>query len=529
MNDVDAIVIGSGIGGLTAAAILGRLRGWKVLVLERHIRPGGFTHTFHRKGGWTWDVGVHYVGPLHEGLERDVFTLLTDDHLRWARMPEVYDRVVFPDFEFGFRAGAAATRSDLVAAFPREAAGIDAWLAAVDRSSGYLAPMAIRSLLPGFAAPIVDLFTGGTRRLSLRRTGDWLGQHIQDPRLRAVLGARWLDYGLPPAQSAMLMHAIISRHYLEGAYYPEGSSASIAACAKKVIEDAGGEVRTNTEVAEVVLEGGRAVGVRLAKGEQVRAPVVISNAGARNTYLRLLPESAPVPFREQLRGVAPGMGSVSAFLGLRGSPAGLGTAGENLWLHDELDQDRLAARSGELLDGRAPVSFVSFPSLKDPLATHHTVEIAAPADAAPFQKWAAGRWYRRGEDYTALKAKLGEALLDAAERRLPGLRDLVEVREIGTPLSTIHFTAHPGGESYGTPATPERFQAPWVGPRTPIPGLYLAGADALVLGVVGAAMGGAFATAAVLGLSTIPAISREASRRRASRPAIPSATRPSTA
>jgi len=147
---------------------------------------------------------------------------------------------------------------------------------------------------------------------------------ITDIRLRAVLGARWGDYGLPPGESAFLAHAVVTDHYFEGGYYPEGSSARLAAGAIAVIEAAGGQVRTSTEVAGILVERGRAVGVRLAKGGELRARTVISDAGARNTYLRLLPDTVTVPFRDELASTAPGMASITLYLGLSRSPEALG-------------------------------------------------------------------------------------------------------------------------------------------------------------------------------------------------------------
>ena len=176
--------------------------------------------------------------------------------------------------------------------------------------------------------------------------------------------------------------------------------------------------------------------------------------------------------------------------------------GENFWLHDELDQDRMWDRSGELLHGNSPQTYVSFPSLKDPEARAHTAEIIAGIDSSHFEPWAGTRWMKRGEEYEALKERIGDALLAQAERRLPGLSKLVVHRELSTPLSTAHFTGHPGGEIYGLPATPERFAKPWLRARTPVKGLFLAGADALMLGIGGTVMSGVMTTAAVAGAST---------------------------
>ena len=117
---------------------------------------------------------------------------------------------------------------------------------------------------------------------------------------------------------------------------------------------------------------------------------------------------------------------------------------------------------------------------------------------------------KRGEDYLSAKERVAEALLDLVEERLPGLRELVVHKELSTPLSSAHFTAHPGGEVYGIPSRPGPFRKPWRLARTPVKGLYLAGADAVFLGVVGAAMGGVAAAAAISGAGLLMKLRRAA-------------------
>jgi len=522
-HDADAIVIGSGMGGLAAAALLARLHGKKVLVLERHFRAGGFTHTFSRPGGFEWDVGVHYVGEMGApGMMRQAMQVATGGAVHWSPMPETYDRLVFPGFEFGIRAGKERFRADLVAAFPGERRAIDRYFRDVGRAASWMTVLGMRSAAPAPLAAMAAALLSGRGVLARRTTRSWLDEHVRDERLRAVLGARWGDYGLPPAQSAFLAHAVITAHYYEGGYYPSGASGRIAEGATRVIEGAGGRVRVRAEVERILVEGGRAVGVRLSGGETLRAPVVISDAGARATFLRLLGEDAPIPFREDLRRLPRSMAHVSLYLGLSRSAAELGVKGENLWIHDELDQDRMWERRGELMAGTAPQIYVSFPSMKDPEARGHTAEIIATVDASDFGPWAATGWMKRGDAYLALKDRIAEVLLRSVERRLPGLSRLVVHRELSTPLSTAHFTGHPGGEIYGLPATPERFTKPWLRARTPVKGLFLTGADALMLGIGGTIMAGVMCTAAVAGPGTFGRIIAEA--RRLPDPNAPAAT-----
>jgi phytoene dehydrogenase-like protein len=374
------------------------------------------------------------------------------------------------------------------------------------------AVLAMRSLAPRPVARAAEALAWPVVRLGLSTTREVLERRFRSPGLRAVLGARWGDFGLPPAQSAFAACALITAHYLRGGFYPAGSAAVLAEGARRVIEAAGGEVRVRAPVERILVREGRAAGVRLESGEEIAAPLVISDAGARNTYLRLLGPEAPVPFRDELRRIPPSASVVSLYLGLSRSPASLGVRGENFWIHDSLDHDAMAARAGEVLEGHAPHVYLSFPSMKDPLARGHTAEIITPLDGAAFSRWAGTAWKRRGPEYEALKDRIADALLAAVERRLPGFGALVACRELSTPLTSEGFTSHPGGEIYGLPASPARFRLRWLGARSPVPGLLLAGADAMTLGITGAMMGGAMAATCAEGLSLMGRIRREARR-----------------
>jgi phytoene dehydrogenase-like protein len=510
----DAIVIGSGLGGLTSASLLAQLFGKRVLVLERHFKLGGFTHTFKR-AGYRWDVGLHYVGQVGPGggFER-LFQLVTGDGVRWTKMADPFERFVFPDFTFEVRSSREQFRADLVAAFPEEAAAIDQYLVDLGTAVGWLKVHGTRGLVP---RPIHAIFAWTKResyRLARMTTAEYLDAHFRSPRLRAILASQWGDYGLPPSQSSFLIHAIVVRHYEYGGYYPVGTSERIAESIVRVLEAHGGRALPSHEVTRIVVRRGRATGVvvRRRNGSSVReveidAPIVISDAGARTTYLKLL-EGAGVrlPFRAELEKLPLGYANVTLFLGLRESPAKLGVVGENHWIFDGLDHDEVHRRRNELAEGRAHFAYLSFPSMKDPEAKRHTAQIIAQIDASVFEPWAGGAWTKRGAEYEALKNRIADTLLDFVDRRVPGLRDLVVHREVSTPLSTTHFTGHYGGEIYGLPMTPERLDYDWLSTVTPVKGLYLTGADALAHGIGGALMSGVMTVGAaqgVMGLRTI--------------------------
>jgi phytoene dehydrogenase-like protein len=518
--DFDAIVIGSGMGALTFASIMARLSKRRVLVLERHFKIGGFTHTFTRPGGWSWDVGLHYVGDMGEGMMgRRLFDFITQGGVTWNSMPEVYDEFVYPDLRFRVPKGETAFREALIQTFPSERAAIRQYFRDLNSAMSWYTRHSMESALPTPLSGMVRGVNRLTASLPLTVTRHYLERRFRDPRLRAVVASQWADYGLPPSQSAFVTHALIATHYFNGAWYPDGGAGEIAKAASAVIRQAGGELLPNHEVTRIVLEGNRAVGVEVnvKKGKQgsraeFRAPVVVSDAGAWNTFTRLLPSSDPLPFREELKSPPEGFEVVELFLGLRRDPRELGFKGENHWIFSSFDHDEMYARRNELLDGRAMFAYLSFPSLKDSRAQRHTAEIIAPLDYRSLEAYREEPWRRRSVDYESAKSRITQALIDIVERHYPGFRDLIEYSELGTPLTFEYFTGAPSGCIYDYPGTPNRYRMKWLGVNTPVRNLYLTGTDAASLGIMGALMGGVLTASRLLGRFGFFRVMRAASR-----------------
>jgi phytoene dehydrogenase-like protein len=517
----DAIVIGSGMGALTFASIMAKLRKWRVLVLERHFKIGGFTHTFSRPGGWTWDVGVHYIGEMGPGMTgRRLFDFVTDGRVDWSPLPDIYDVFVYPGFTLKVPKGRANFERSLVEAFPEEKQAIGKYFHDIKRAANWFSRHIMGMVMPQPLSWVVRTVNRFSERSALQTTQQYLESHIRDPRLRAVLASQWADYGLPPGRSAFVAHAIIVSHYLEGAWYPTGGAGEIPKAASFVIREAGGELLAGHEVTKIILENGRAAGVEVQpkKGKdqprlEFRAPVVVSDAGAWNTFTRLVPGEA-LPFRAELETPPEGLEAVELFLGLKRNPRELGIQGENYWIFSSFDHNQMCASRDDLLEGRAPMAYLSFPSLKDPRAQSHTAEIVAPFSYRALEAFREEPWRRRGTDYESAKGLITQALLDLVEKQHPGFRELVAYAELATPLSFEFFTGAPSGTIYGYPATPDRFRKTWLKPKTPIRNLYLTGADAAVLGVMGALMGGVATASTLLGPMGFIEIMRSASAAR---------------
>ena len=517
----DAIVIGSGIGGLTAAVLLGTHGGKRVLVLERHYEAGGFTHTFHRPG-YRWDVGLHYIGQMQDESSpvRRAFDYVTAGGVKWQAMPEVYDRAVIAGQTFEFAAGLEQFREGLKQAFPGEVRAIDRYIAAVQASNRMSGLWYAEKAIPGpIAAVVGGLMRAPYMRWARRSTREVLQGLTANRELIGVLTAQWGDYGLPPATSSFAIHATIVGHYWGGASYPVGGAGSIAEAMVPLIEANGGSVVTGAEVASVLLDGGRAVGARMSDGREFRAPLVLSNAGAANTFERLLPPELPAldSLRGQLRTLEPSTAHVSLYLGLSKSDAEMGLQGTNLWVYPSFDHDanveRFAREFPQNEDAPFPGVYLSFPSAKDPdfarqFPGKSTVEAIAMLPYAAFAGWADTRWKRRGDEYGALKQRLSARLLAELERQVPAVAGNVAYAELSTPVSTRHFMNYGSGEIYGVAATPARYGLRALGARTPIRGLYLTGQDVTSLGVVGALFGGVVCVSAALGKNLMGVVTK---------------------
>jgi all-trans-retinol 13,14-reductase len=492
------IVVGSGIGGLAAAAALASC-GKRVLLLEQHTVPGGQTQTF-RRHDWVFATGVHYVsgvGPQAgaEGQFRRLLATLGDGTLQFAPCANPYDIVRLPGFTFGIRHPESAYRAALDERFPGEAVAIQRWFDACHaaRQAGF-ALMASHNL-PAWIG-------WGLRLLRTRQLSAWAQRTLADelasiaqPQLRAVLGARWADYGTPPQTAPFIEHAWVTGAYDGGAFYPVGGPARFAQALLPTVRMAGGECRLGAEVRRILVEHGQAVGVEVAQGGAVsveRAQHVISDIGLANTLACLEP-SVATQWREQASALRPGLGYVALYIGLEGDISTAGATSANHWIYESEDIGRVWRQPA---DEDAPGLFVSFPSLKDPAwKGPPTAEVLGLVDRAAFAPWLHNA--DAADDYAAFKSWVAERLLAQFERHFPALAPMVRFHEAATPLTQRRFVRAVDGAMYGLEVSVARQGSDAIKLRTPVPGLLLAGQDVVGPGVQAAFMGGLMAAATV--------------------------------
>ena len=279
----DVVVIGAGIGGLTAAALLAK-RGKSVLVVDQHYVPGG-NATIFKRPGYEFDIGIHYVGQCGPGEAMpSILHAAGARGVEFAAMdPDGFDTLVFPELSFRVPRGIDAYRDRLVEHFPSEVRGIERYvdmLRQVHKLQGIAAnPKAALSILPKAL---------GALYWSRATLGAFFDTCTRDPLLRAVLAGESGDYGQPPSRASLLFHSALMLHYLEsGGYYPKGGGQVMSDALADSIEESGGKVLLSTRALRIVVEGGRARGVEIENKHigrrTVHAATVISNADINTT------------------------------------------------------------------------------------------------------------------------------------------------------------------------------------------------------------------------------------------------------
>ena len=504
-DEYDVIVIGSGMGGLTAAALTSGA-GLRTLVLEHHFSPGGNAQCFRRKKMFDFDVGLHYIGDCGPGgLYQAVLRQLgLADKVGFLPMDQDgFDTLIYPDLRFRVPAGWDNYERRLKEAFPEEARAIERFLS-------FMKAMAHRRF--GGSTPEIEALEERLRKpwdaCTLGEVFDSLECSL---RLRSVLSAESGNYGAPPSRASAALHAFILDHYLKGAYYVHGGSRTLIDALVGTIEENGGRVRLRSRVSRILVEGGRATGVELAKGEVFRARHVISNADAKRTLLEMVGEERiSAGLRERLLAYRMSLPLFVVYLALQVDPHDLGLRNSNYLLAPTYDPEEqyAACLAGEIPE--RPGAYITIASLKDPESrniapegyTNLQIMTIAPAQLSSWgaeQGPASGGRYRHTMPYTVAKRTLEERLLEVADEMMPGLVRNVVWRESATPLTQERFTLSTGGTSYGFEHAPDQFGDRRLASQTEIPGLYLAGASTVFgHGIAGAMVSGVAAGNAVI-------------------------------
>ncbi len=481
----DIVVIGSGMGGLSAGLVLAK-KGFKVCVLEQHYRPGGCLHQFFRKR-IPFETGFHYVGGVGPDgtLARYLRYLGVYHRLSFQPLdPDGFDLLRFPEFSFRIPNGWGAFIERLEDAFPNERDAIRRYAKAcqqICRNSS------VFSFLPA---------SGHAGELNRVALGDFLASITSNRRLKAVLCGQSLLYGTPPAETPLEVHALVIDSMLQGTAGVRGGGDALAAVMVDAIRSHGGVVRLRSRVNHLRMEGTRLSAAVLQSGEEVRGRCFISNAHPKST-LALLPPGAMRPaYVHRVRGMREGISCLTGYFVTQDRSK---LRRHNIYWSPYEDIDELYRTAFFGAGSQAAKAlFLSFPSDRDPESVGPRVVLALGLMAyEEVEQFASSKTGSRSDEYQKLKDSHGQVLQDCVEWLLPDLAGRLERVEVSTPLTHRDYTGTPRGAIYGIHHSLDQWGKYSLHPRTRIENLLLTGQSVLLPGVLGVTVS-AFVTCSFL-------------------------------
>lgn len=506
MEQFDSIIIGSGVGGLATAICLSRA-GHKVLVLEQHYVPGGWSHSF-TIGAQRFSPGVHYVGLLDEGQSTsDMYRGLgiANDMVFFRMNKNAYEHCLIGDENINLPAGVKNLEKSLIQRFPKEEKNIKEYLNLVQKVNYELQLMPkLKGWWQKVTVPFRTKHFGKFALFSLKKVVGW---HTKDPMLQAVLNIQCGDHGLPPSRACFPVHCSVMDHYFNGGFYPMGGGGGIVKAMTNGVKRNGGEVRVQQNVQKIVIDNNKAIGVQLIDGTIIKATNIISNADPSMTYLNLIgKEHLSKKLVKKLEKTKYSVTSLILFLTLDMDVTKFGIDSGNIWMVKDNDIDKHFSdlMSMDVTEGEDfPALFMSCTTLKDPVSfngRYHNFEIVTYVNYDNIKKFKGETDYHC-EEYALFKEKVTQKLMNNVEKIIPGAKNHIVQAELGTPMTNEFFVNSTKGNVYGTEKTLNQ-----VGPfafknKSEIENLFLCGASTLSHGVSGATHSGVMAASVILNCS----------------------------
>lgn len=482
----DAVIIGSGLGGLECAHILSKA-GMSVLLLERGTQAGGCLQSY-RRHGLAFDTGFHYVGGLDKGQSlHSAFRHLGLLRLPWQRLDNHFDRVTIGNQTFSFAQGYDAFVETLTVAFPAERDALNKYADMLKQCG----EQQFDALNPQTEESSV------LSRLFETSAYQYLTETFHDPLLINVLCGTSLKMELRKESLPLFTFAHGNGSFIESSWRLKGDGSLIINSLADGIRMHGGEIICNAEVRELVEKDGKLVHAVCSNGEIYEGTIFISNIHPAVTC-NLVKQSSRMKkvYRSRITHLENTFGMFT--VSLRIKPQTLRYFNWNQYIYKEPDVWAFHLKnnpvSGVLVSCRIP---------EDGSKYVQQVDLLTPMNWSECEQWSHTEVGRRGEDYKAMKKRVADECITLAERFIPGLRDRITGCYTSTPLTYRNYTLTPEGSAYGLR---KNFRNPMItllSPRTPIPNLLLTGQNLMLHGLHGVTMTALFTCAEVLGKEPI--------------------------
>ena len=478
--DFDALIIGAGLGGLSCAAAFAR-QGFKPLVLEQHYVPGGYASTFKRPGGFVFDVSLHSttVGE-RDGVRNLIPGFPEIKEVEFVPHPHLY-RAIFPDYDYRVpQRNLKKYIAKLTGYFPEEELGIQGIfedMEGLSRDIDKYSQEGGQVDMSRFPKDFPYLFKSYTKTW-----GALADTRIKNPQLKALVSSLWGYFGLPPSKLASFYYALPTIGYLNGGgYYPKGTSQKISDALVKFIEDRGGKVKLKSKVEKILVKDHVAFGVKTADETEYKGKVVVSNANAYDTFLKMVDDKDHLKdYVAKFETYSVSLSSFQVFLGLKKDLVGeLGVEDSEIFYAKGYDDDANYKAQLDADVENSGYGLMLYDNVYKGYSPEgkNTVNILVLQGYSHWEKYETDYWKGVKKEYRAEKERMAGILIKKVEETvLPGLAEAIEIKEIGTPLTNVRYTGHYRGAIYGWDQTMNNTGPNRVPHSTPIENLYLAGA-----------------------------------------------------
>lgn len=446
MQKYDVIIIGAGLGGLICGAYLSK-RGKKVLILEKHSRPGGYCSSFKRNG-YSFDTSIHYIKLLknNKSIVNNIIEDLNLSKYVTLKKLDPSDLIITPAGQFFVYSDVKKTIDGIMNVFPDEKMNIKSFFDFLNTNN------------------FAELYAK-TRKRTLK---DLLDAYFKNQELISVLNCLMMNIGLPMDKvSALKAFYFLREYFFYQSYYPMGGVQNIADSIVKYLRNQGGNIRFSSEVTKIVVKNKKCEGV-ITSDEFEPSRFVVSNASPDITFNKCVGKSnISKSLHNRLKKMIPSMPAFNVYLGLNRNIKPLYPVNSSLWyfptnsfsrVFDNLCKGKVIKDDDYLI--------CSFPSTYDnSLAPKYCLSMANYSGAA----------FKTKRYWESNRNAFAKMVIERSKKIIPNINDCIEVIETSTPHTYFEYTYNKNGACYGLASLENQMSKSFMPQSTEIDNLFMAG------------------------------------------------------